>query len=85
MGVGGEDVRSPKWSPDGGFILFSRIIGEYRCFDTGIGICLDGPVSNINKAERGLSRMDLVGDEFRDIAALNTARAPDWITAGIVS
>ena len=31
---GSEILRSPKWSPDGEWIVFSRLAGSYKCFDT---------------------------------------------------
>lgn len=32
---GRELLRSPKWSPDGQWIVFSRFDGTYKCFDLG--------------------------------------------------
>lgn len=29
----GEILRAPKWSPDGKWIVFSRLAGSYKCFD----------------------------------------------------
>lgn len=81
--------RSPSWSPDGGKIVFSRLSGEYRCTNLGFGICvknnrfLDG-FPQTTKEERGLSRIDVNGENFRDIPALNTANTPDWVGSGIV-
>jgi len=82
-------VRSPKWSPDGSWIVFSRLTGEYSCRNIGFGICLQNnpflsQFTLINKEERGLTRIDVNGDNFRDIAALNTAYTPDWNENGIV-
>ncbi|MEZ4706935.1 MAG: SH3 domain-containing protein, partial [Caldilineaceae bacterium] len=84
-----EGPRSPKWSPDGKYVLFSRLTGEYPCRYIGFSICLPNtPFTRqlplIRKDERGLSRIDLNGENFRDIPALNTAQAPDWIANGIV-
>lgn len=84
-----EGPRSPKWSPDGKYILFSRLTGEYPCRYVGFSICLPNtPFTRelplIRKDERGLTRIDLNGENFRDIPALNTAQAPDWTAAGIV-
>ena len=36
----GELLRSPKWSPDGQRIVFSRYAGDYRCFDTEFFGCI---------------------------------------------
>lgn len=82
-------VRSPKWSPDGKWIVFSRLTGEYQCRNLGFGICLQNnpflsQFTLDSKEERGLTRIDSNGGEFRDIAALNTAYTPDWNENGIV-
>ena len=37
---GGELVTSPKWSPDGNWIVFSRLLGEYKCWDTQFFGCI---------------------------------------------
>jgi uncharacterized protein YgiM (DUF1202 family) len=29
----GEILRAPKWSPDGKWIVFSRLAGSYKCYD----------------------------------------------------
>jgi len=82
-------VRSPKWSPDGSWIVFSRLTGEYQCRNLGFGLCLQNnpflsQFTLDTKEERGLTRIDPQGDNFRDIAALNTAYTPDWNENGIV-
>lgn len=102
---GSELITSPKWSPDGQWIVFSRLLGEYQCFDTAFFGCvslkeLSGRFPNIppailgriflSGAERislpnfGLTRVNADGKEFRDIAALDSAQAPDWNEDGIV-
>lgn len=35
-----EGLSSPKWSPDGQWIVFSRLDGSYTCRDLGRGICV---------------------------------------------
>jgi dipeptidyl aminopeptidase/acylaminoacyl peptidase len=98
-------ITSPKWSPDGERVVFSRIIGEYKCWQTEFMGCITlrelrerfpfvppAVLQQIflNDYERvafpnfGLTRVNTQGEEFRDIAALDSAQAPDWNEAGIV-
>ncbi|HHY54936.1 MAG TPA: SH3 domain-containing protein [Chloroflexi bacterium] len=98
-------ITSPKWSPDGERIVFSRIIGEYKCWQTEFFGCLTlrelrqrfpfVPPALLQKIflseyERvafpnfGLTRVNAQGEDFRDIAALDSAQAPDWNEDGIV-
>lgn len=101
-----DGLMSPKWSPDGKWIVFSRNDGFYRCRDLGFGLCLtnqqiisqfnlpnvpglnvDKMFSDYNKEERPewmLSRVNVNGEEYRDLAVLNSARSPDWNEGGIV-
>lgn len=82
-------VRSPKWSPDGKWIVFSRLTGEYACRDISFSTCLQNNpslslVTRDNNEERTLTRIDPSGDSFRDLAVANTAYTPDWNEDGIV-
>lgn len=107
-----ELLTSPKWSPDGQWIVFSRLDGTYKCVDTGRALCpsvkellgsIPGGLSeeqlaavqarrakilaNLDTVSRpnwALARIDPAGGDYRDIAALNSALAPDWNEAGIV-
>ncbi len=36
----GEILRSPKWSPDGNWIVFSRLTGSYKCYNLEFIGCL---------------------------------------------
>ena len=86
---GSEGLRSPTFSPDGQWIGFVRLSGGYKCRDVGFGICLpDNPFLSgfpiTNMPEFNLSRVDINGENFRDIPALNTAQAPNWNAGGIV-
>ena len=81
-------MRAPSWSPDGSYIVFSRVNGEDRCRQMGPR-CVpdragleDFPLVILDK--RGLSRVNTDGGDFQDIPTMETANAPDWNTAGIV-
>jgi len=90
-------LRSPKWSPDGQQLLFTRITGEFTCLELGFGICIppnpfltDFPEADKPERSIGVVRLhaqdrdDGNKHDFRELAALNTAQAPDWNEAGIV-
>ncbi len=100
-----DGLMSPKWSPDGQWIVFSRNDGFYKCRNFGFGICLtnaeiinqfnlppvpglvDELFEDVDREERPewmIARIDVNGKEYRDLAALNSARAPDWNEGGIV-
>jgi Tol biopolymer transport system component len=87
--AGGENLRMPSWSSDGRWIVFTRSTGAFECRDLGFGICLpDNPFLSgfpmARKPEWSLGRVDVNGENYRDLPALNTAQAPDWNEAGIV-
>lgn len=100
-----DGLMSPKWSPDGQWIVFSRNDGFYKCRNFGFGICLtnaeiinqfnlppvpglvDELFEDVDREERPewmIARIDVNGKEYRDLAALNSARTPDWNEGGIV-
>lgn len=86
-------LSSPKWSPDGNWILFTRSDEYSECIDTGRG-CISpntlppgAPTDSLTLSkdyEYNLARVDINGDSYRDIAALESARVADWNSAGIV-
>ncbi len=85
---GGERLRAPTWSPDGAYVLFNRLSGEFECRDVGFGICLpDNPFLSsfdlTTQPEYGLSRVNADGGEFRDLPTLTSAKAPSWSEGGI--
>ena len=89
-------LRAPAWSPDGEYIVFSRVSGEGKCRDVGHGICVpdipgpcypgypcikDFPLKTFDL--RGLSRVDLQGGQFVDAPITRDAASPDWSEGGI--
>ncbi len=73
---------APKWSPDGKAIVFMRTDSTYncvRCVPEDLRRAL--PWRSIRPR---LARVDLNGGNYRDLATLDTATAPDWNSAGIV-
>lgn len=100
-----DGLMSPKWSPDGAWLVFSYNDGFYQCRLVGISSCLsdqqivdqfnlppnaDVQENILNDFDREshpswmLARVNTNGDEYRDLVALNSARAPDWTAAGIL-
>ncbi|MCC9077705.1 SH3 domain-containing protein [Litorilinea aerophila] len=87
--VSGFGLRSPSWSPDGRYIVFSRGVEGDRCRQINERICLsdDEALSDfplVTQRNWVLSRVDVNGQEYRDIPSLLSARNPDWNQAGIV-
>lgn len=83
----------PKWSPNGNSLLFVRSDSSWKCKDyserVGRYQCLhdrpgDGDLPYMREIRPRLARVDLDGENYLDIASLDTASAPDWVNAGIV-
>ena len=91
---GGQRLASPKWSPGGDWIVFSRGDDAYQCISMGRGGCT--PVGDMDDrplpddallstwVNYHLSVVDANGDNYHDLATLESARAPDWNEVGIV-
>lgn len=94
---GRAGLASPKWSPDGEWIVFTRGDEYDECYVMGRGICLspdefaeqfpngspgDSPL--VKEYEYNLAAVDINGENYHDIAALESAQAADWNEAGIV-
>lgn len=44
---GGSGVRTPSWSPDGQYVVFSQVTDQIRCYDLGFGGCVpEGEAQN---------------------------------------
>lgn len=92
---GRAGLRSPKWSPDGQWIVFSRADEYDECYEMGRACLtlddLDGriPIEDLEEFPMSkdykyqLAAVDPNGENYHDIASLDSARAPDWVAAGI--
>jgi Tol biopolymer transport system component/uncharacterized protein YraI len=85
---GREQLRSPKFSPDGRYIVFERGDQVIVCRESREG-CLPNTPGNdslprATEPQTKLARVDINGQNYRDIPVLDRAHAPDWNTAGIV-
>jgi Tol biopolymer transport system component len=88
-----EGFWSPKWSPDGRYILFVRSdsgwkckdystrFGTYNCHSDEPG---DGDLPYMWEIRPHLSRVDTNGGNYLDLATLHSASSPDWNSAGVV-
>jgi uncharacterized protein YraI len=90
-------LSSPKWSPDGQWIVFSRNDEGVECYQIMPNYCMlpeeakdrfpmgmPDSIPLVTEYQYKLSAVDASGGNFHDIAALNSARAVDWSDAGIV-
>jgi uncharacterized protein YraI len=88
---------APKWSPDGASLVFTRGDEYIECYQMGPNQCLTleeilarmpsfDPASLplVKEYQYKLSVISADGDNFHDVAALNSAKAADWSAAGIV-
>jgi Tol biopolymer transport system component len=83
------EFHSPKWSPDGKYILFERGDELLNCTlldpDDAASKCLvDREPEDATEVQQKLARVDLNGENYQDIPVLPRARVPDWNSAGIV-
>ncbi len=90
-------LSSPKWSPDGQSIVFTRHDEGVDCYSLGPNYCMlpeeakhrfpmgiPDTLPLVTEYQYKLSAVNSDGSNFHDLAALNSARAPDWSDAGIV-
>lgn len=89
-------LSSPKWSPDGNSIVFSRNDEYVECYQMG-PVCVEPDVmlkrfpqgipdnfTLTKEYQNQLSVVDTNGENFHDVPSLNSARAVDWSDGGIV-
>lgn len=89
-------LSSPKWSPDGGEIVFSRNDEYIECYQLGPS-CLSPDYANdqfppsvlaemplSKEYQHKLSVVDANGNNFHDLVALTSAKSPDWSAAGVI-
>lgn len=92
-------LSSPKWSPDGAWILFTRGDEYNECYDMGRNMCIppsefklrfpDGAPEGmefplVKQYQYHLAAVDRDGGQYHDLPGLSSARAGDWNEAGIV-
>jgi uncharacterized protein YraI len=85
---GREQLRSPKFSPDGQYIVFERGDEQVVCWQAD-GNCLTSTPQGLEfelttETQHKLARVDINGQNYQDIPVLHRAHAPDWNSAGIV-
>ncbi|NJN83820.1 MAG: hypothetical protein HC802_17125, partial [Caldilineaceae bacterium] len=91
----GGRLGSPSWRSDGQAIVFSEADGSFKCYDIGLGLCFTNrelcpgfrclPASaRVEKPEFQLSVVDVNGEGYRNLHALNTAQSPNWGPDGVV-
>jgi dipeptidyl aminopeptidase/acylaminoacyl peptidase len=74
---------APKWSPDGQWLLFMRTDSAFDC-----EVCIPDVTRRRAKpwarVRPRLAKVDKNGNNYLDLATLDTATAPDWNSAGVV-
>jgi Tol biopolymer transport system component len=82
---------SPKWSPDGNYLVFERGDETLNCTllpldepDPSDNCLVDREPENWEETQQKLARVDINGENYQDIPVLPRARVPDWNSAGIV-
>ena len=85
---GHAGLRSPKWSADGNWIVFSRSDEYEECVRMGSSCSTAGRASEemplTKEYDSNLAVIDINGGNYQDLATLSSARNPDWSEAGIV-
>ena len=85
---GREHLRSPKFSPDGKYIVFERGDESILCKDDAARCRLSVPSPDGDLPERerqpSLARIRTDGSDYWDPMDLPYARVPDWNVGGIV-
>lgn len=89
-------LAAPKWSTDGQWILFNHG-NEDECYRVSRNGCVsaeelassypDGAPANVSVIydnEYNLAVVDINGDNYHDLATLESAQTADWNAAGVV-
>ncbi|MBV7331567.1 hypothetical protein KFU94_25685 [Chloroflexi bacterium TSY] len=86
---GRDHLSAPKWSVDGSEILFTYRTEAQESVSGGFGGRPGDGLGGAGSAQQTvyhyhLAVVDINGEDFTDIPALESARAADWTSAGIV-
>ncbi len=85
---GREGLGSPKWSPDGNTLIFTRGDEWQACVKRGPReVCSESSTVGEGKYKKimyAIAAVEADGSNYRDVVSTKPARAPDWTEAGIV-
>ncbi len=85
---GRQHLRSPKWSPDGRYVVFVRGDEYILCKNdpARCGTSSELPSGEFPERERqpALARVSADGGKYEDLPVLQYAGAPDWSVDGVV-
>lgn len=82
-----ELLGSPKWSPDGNAVIFTRGDEWQACVKGFREVCTESSEVGEGKYKKimyAIAAVDADGSNYRDVVSTKPARAPDWTEAGIV-
>ena len=79
-----EVLSSPKWSPDGNWLVFSQRSDVEVIEPPSRRGNSDAEIVIVPEYEYQLAVVDHTGANYHEVASLTSARAADWTTAGIV-
>lgn len=82
-----ELLGSPKWSPNGNTVIFTRGDEWQACVKGFREVCTESSEVGEGKYKKimyAIAAVDADGSNYRDVVSTKPARAPDWTEAGIV-